>query len=73
MSRALKKKAIEYTFLNMKDLIGLLHIKPTKLTNAIIGAKYPKTKEEFEKRFGEGGFDESFAGKRMHITMPTTW
>jgi hypothetical protein len=57
----------------MKDLIGLLHIKPTKLTNAIIGAKYPKTKEEFEKRFGEGGFDESFAGKRMHITMPTTW
>jgi hypothetical protein len=53
----LKKKAIEYTFLNMKDLIGVLHIKPTKLTSAIIGAKYPKTQEEFVKKFGEGGFN----------------
>ena len=71
--QALKKKAVEFTFLTMKDLVGLLHIKPTKLTSAIIGAKYPKTKEEFEKKFGEGGFDESLAGKRMHIATPVTW
>lgn len=41
----LKKKAIEYTFLTMKDLIGLVHVKPTKLTSAVVGAKYPKTQE----------------------------
>lgn len=71
--QSLKKKAVEFTFVTMKDLVGLLHVKPTKLTSAIIGVKYPKTKEEFEKKFGEGGFDESMAGKRMHIATPVTW
>jgi telomerase protein component 1 len=69
----IKKKAIDQTFLTMKDLVELCHIKATKLTSAIVGAKYPKTKEEFEKKFGEGGFDESLAGKRMKLTTPVTW
>lgn len=69
----LKKKAIELTFLTMKDLIGLLHIKPTLLTSAILGTKYPATKELFEKKFGPEGFDETLAGKRMKLATPVTW
>lgn len=69
----IKKKAIEYTFLTMKDVVGLAHIKPTKLTSAIVGAKYPKTQEEFEKKFGPGGFDPLLAGQRMRLTTPITW
>jgi len=36
----------------MKDLISLLHIKPTLLTSSIVGAKYPKTKEQYQKLYG---------------------
>lgn len=69
----LKKKAIELTFLTMKDIIELAHVKPTLLTSAIVGSKYPKTLEDFQKKFKHEGFDATLAGKRMHLKIPVTW
>ena len=68
-----KQKAIEKTFLTMKDVVGLLHIKPTLLTSAILGVKYPSTPLEFEKKFPGEIFKEESAGKRMKIKTPVTW
>jgi telomerase protein component 1 len=69
-----KLKSIEKTFLTMKDLVGLLHIKPTLLTSAVIGVKYPSTLELFQKRFSQTEkFDETLIGKRMKIKTPITW
>lgn len=58
----------------MKDLVGLLHMKPTLLTSAIIGVKYPATLELFEKRFQtQEKFDETLVGQKMKIKTPITW
>ncbi|CAD8188485.1 unnamed protein product [Paramecium pentaurelia] len=67
----------DINFLHLKDIIKFSHVKePRSLVMSILGAKYPKTQEEFEKEFkGEVKlkFDPEKAGQRMQIPIPITW
>ncbi|CAK79603.1 unnamed protein product (macronuclear) [Paramecium tetraurelia] len=64
-------------FISLKDIVTLSHVKePRSLVMSILGAKYPKTLEEFEKEFkGERKmkFEPEKAGTRMQIPIPITW
>jgi len=58
----------------IKYLIRVLHIsEPVEHTMAILGKKYPETREEFLRSRLPGEFKEEKAGKRMKLPVPETW
>ncbi|CAK58727.1 unnamed protein product (macronuclear) [Paramecium tetraurelia] len=72
-----KLNVFDTNFLNLKDIVTFSHVKePRSLVMSILGVKYPKTLEEFEKEFKEEKklqFEPERAGKRMSIPIPVTW
>ncbi|CAD8112302.1 unnamed protein product [Paramecium primaurelia] len=72
-----QQTVFDTNFLNLKDIIQFSHVKePRSLVMSILGVKYPKTQEEFQKEFkGEEKlqFEPEKAGQRMQIPIPITW
>jgi hypothetical protein len=47
-----EKNIFDTNFLTMKDLVQISHVKePRSVVLSILGCKYPKTEEEFNKEF----------------------
>jgi hypothetical protein len=64
-------------FITIKDIVEYSHVKePRSLVLSILGGKYPKTEEEFNKEFKNEPnmkFEVEKAGQRMSIPIPITW
>ena len=59
---------------DLKRLVRLLHISdPAALVMAILGKRYPETKELFRQSRIDGVYDPNLAGKRMKLKTPITW
>ena len=58
----------------LKQLVRKLHVsEPAALTMAIIGKRYPASREEFGRTRLPGLFDEQLVGTRMKLKVPVTW
>ena len=59
---------------SFKSVIRSFHIgEPKSAVMSILGKKYPRTAEEFEKSGLAGRFEARMAGKRMRLPIPKTW
>ena len=59
---------------DLKRLVRLLHLSdPAHLVMAVVGRRYPATKEVFRQSRLDGVFDPLLAGRRMKLRTPVTW
>jgi len=74
VARARKKGSSAASSYTLKRLVGMLHIsEPKELVMKLLGCKYPATSDAFRASGLPGRFDPSLAGRRMKLSVATTW